>query len=267
VELTRERRMILRAGVGTVGRLFCFTMRAVPSRYRFATTRRVAGVLTPLLFNRAVRRWVKKATVLETDQDYVLSQLVALLKNSRTKLDVPLAIDGLEHLDAAVSAGRGVLLTGPHTFLSIVAIRHLHNLGYDVATVSRYPYRLPAGEVSAVPRIPLTPMFLRAVRDAWSQGKIVFTMTDRRDALDGKTVSFEVAGGTVHFTDGLLRSAARRNAALLFLASRTVDGKVVARIMNPADGRSGEAGLQAFVECVQEYAESLRVDPHNADRT
>jgi hypothetical protein len=174
---------------------------------------------------------------------------------------------GLEHLDAAVSAGRGVLLTGPHTFLSIVAIRHLHNLGYDVATVSRYPYRLPAGEVTAVPRIPLTPMFLRAVRDAWSQGKTVFTMTDRRDAADGKTLSFEVAGGTVHFTDGLLRSAARRHAVTLFLASRTVDGKVLATIMNPADRRSGEAGLREFVECVQEYAESLRVGPRRTDRT
>lgn len=253
--------MILRASVGAIGTLFCFTMRAVPARYRFPAARGVARAFTPLLFNRALQRWVRKATVLETDQDYVLAQLVALLRNSRTKLDVPLAIDGLEHLDAAVSAGRGVLLTGPHTFLSIVAIRHLHNLGYDVATVSRYPYQVPAGEVSAVPRIPLTPMFMRAVRDAWSQGRIVFTMTDRREADDGKTVSFEVSGGTVHFTDGLLRFAARRNTVPLFLASRTVNGKVLTTIMNPADGRSGEAGLQEFVECVQEYAESLGVHP------
>ncbi|HEY0152551.1 MAG TPA: hypothetical protein VGB92_11180 [Longimicrobium sp.] len=258
--------MILRASVGAVGGLFCFTMRAVPSRYRFSVARGVAGAFTPLLFNRALTRWVQKATVLETDQDYVLSQLVALLKNSGTKLDVPLAIDGLEHLDAAISAGRGVLLTGPHTFLSIVAIRHLHNRGYDVATVSRYPYRVPAGEVSAVPRIPLTPMFLRAVRDAWGQGKVVFTMTDRRDAADGKTISFEVAGGTVHFTDGLLRFAARRSAVTLFLASRTVDGKVLTTIMNPADGRPGDAGLQEFVECVQEYAKSLRARPGLTDR-
>lgn len=259
--------MILRASVGAIGTLFCFTMRAVPARYRFPVARGVARAFTPLLFNRALRRWVHKATVLETDQDYVLSLLVTLLKNSRTKLDVPLAIDGLEHLDAAISAGRGVLLTGPHTFLSIVAIRHLYNLGYDVATVSRNPYRVPAGEVSAVPRIPLTPMFLRAVRDAWSQGGIVFTMTDRRDPDEGKTISFEVAGGTVHFTHGLLRFAARRNAVLLFLASRTVDGKVLARIMNPAEGRSGEASLQEYVECVQEYAESIRVHPRRAERT
>jgi len=256
--------MMLRASVGAIGSLFCFTMRAVPARYRFPVAHGAARAFTPLLFNRALRRWVHKATVLETDQDYLLSQLVALLKNSRTKLDVPLAIEGLEHLDAAISAGRGVLLTGPHTFLSIVAIRHLHNVGYDVATVSRNPYRVPAGELSAVRRIPLTPMFLRAVRDAWSRGGIVFTMTDRRDALDGKTVSFEVPGGTVHFTDGLLRFAARRNVVTLFLASRTMDGKVMARIMNPADGRSGEAGVQEFVECVQEYADSIRVHPrHN----
>jgi hypothetical protein len=259
--------MILRASVGAIGMLFCFTMRAVPARYRFPVARGVARVFTPLLFNRALRGWVRKPTVLESDQDYVLSELVVLLKHSRTKLEVPLAIDGLEHLDAAVSAGRGVLLTGPHTTLSIVAIRHLHNLGYKVALVTRNPYPLPPGEGSALQRIPLTPMFLRAVRDAWSQGKIVFAMTDRRDAVDGKSVSFEVAGGTVHFTDGLLRFAARRNAVPLFLASRTVDGKVLARIMNPADGRSGGAGLQEFVECVQEYAESIRVRPRLTDRT
>lgn len=247
--------------------LFCFTMRAVPSRYRFPVARGVARVCTPLLFNRALRGWVRKPTVLESDQDYVLSELVVLLKHSRTKLEVPLAIDGLEHLDAAISAGRAVLLTGPHTSLSIVAIRHLHNLGYDVTLVTRNPYRLPPGERSALPRIPLTPMFLRAVRDAWSKGKIVFAMTDRRDAVEGKTVSFEVAGGTVHFTDGLLRFAARHDAVPLFLASRTMDGKVFTTIMNPAEGRSGEGGLQEYVECVREYAESVRVHPRRADRT
>jgi hypothetical protein len=40
-----------------------------------------------------------------------------------------------------------------------------------------------------------------------------------------------------------------------------MDGKVLTRIMNPADGRSGEAGVPEFVECVQEYAESLRIHP------
>jgi lauroyl/myristoyl acyltransferase len=257
--------MIVRLAARTVGGGLRLIVQGVPLRYRFSAARGLARISAPLLFHRALRGGVRKSTPLETDGEYVLSRLITALKLARVNVRAPVVVDGLEHLDAALRSGRGVVLAGPHMLLTSLAIRHIFNVGYDVAMVSRNPYPRPAGEASAIPVILLSPMFLREVARTLKQGRIVFAMIDSRDPAPGKTTTFEVPGGQVHITDALLRLAARHGAAPLFIATRVEGREVRASILAPRPAQEAEV-LEAYAECVREYAEIIRTHPEIAAR-
>ncbi len=86
-----------------------------------------------------------------------------------------------------------------------------------------------------------------------------------RDPAQGKTTTFEVPGGQVHLTDALLRLAARHGAAPLFIATRAEGRELRATILAPRPAGEGEV-LEAYAECVREYAEVIRTDPEIAAR-
>lgn len=247
-------------GLWAAGGLLRLLMRGIPRRRRFAAARWAASLAAPLLFNRVVPTGIRKQSALDSDRDYVLSLILALLKRSRVELTPPVALAGLQHLSAAVAAGRGVLLAGPHTLLTMLAVRQIHALGYDIVAVTRNRFGIPAGERSAIPHIVVSPMFLIAVREALLQGRIVYAMIDHRDPVPGKTETLDVDGCPVHVSDALLRLAARCNALPLFIASRT-EGEVVSSVIVPpprTEIGSGEVGLPEYECFMREYLGNRR---------
>jgi lauroyl/myristoyl acyltransferase len=165
-------------------------------------------------------------------------------------------VDGLRLLDEAVASGRGVLLAGPHTRLTVLVVRHLYDAGYDLTVVTRVPIPPPRGRSRAIPQIHKSPLFLIAVREALREGRTVFAMIDTPNPVPGVTASVETARGTLHVSDALLRLSARCRAHTLFIAS-WAEGEAIACAIaapQPAAETAEEAGAGSFGRFLQEFA-------------
>jgi lauroyl/myristoyl acyltransferase len=223
-------------------RAFQAVVRVIPRRHRF----RAAYAITRVVPERALPPGVWRCAA-EPVPDLFLWHCLRLLDRTGLPCEVPLTVSGLAELDEAIAAGRGVLLAGPHTRLTQRVVRHLRDEGREVVAVdAREPAR------SGVPRIPLSPYFLVAVRESLAQGKVVFAMIDHEFEVPGKTAAVPLAAGSLHVSDALLRLAARCAARTLFIASRGTAHGISCTIAAP---RAGDAtGLPEFSRFVREHA-------------
>lgn len=231
-------------------------MAGVPRRRRFAAALLLARVLTPFVRRAGMftglRRWPLNSG-LAVSLHVVLGELI----RSGVGFDARVVLRGLERLDEAAADGRGVLLIGPHTLLTRMAIRRLHEAGYPVTAITAVTApAAPPG--SDLPLIRRSPFFLLAVREELARGRIVFAMVDRASAEPGITTAVETALGTVHVADPLIHLAARCGARVVFIASRLRGAAIQARIEAPGPaGGDAAATLQHFIRFVQRYAARL----------
>jgi hypothetical protein len=243
---------------GALG-LCCGVLAAVPARHRFSVAlgaSRAAAWLLPRSRLNVLRSPV------ESGRDAVVGQVLRALRKRGIDHPLRVRVDGIRELDEAVASGRGVLLVGPHTRLTIPALHHLHERGYDLAVVTWVP--VPPPEKSPVlPQIPRSPLLLVAVREALGEGRTVFAMIDRAEPLPGLTTPVRAAGGTLHVSDALLRLAARCGARTLFVASRAERGGIRCTIQapRPAAGEADAAGVESFTRFVEEFAARARPGP------
>lgn len=250
---TEERRLIRRHLYGLGRGALRLAMARVPRRHRFSVSLLLARAATPFARRAGMftgrRRWPLNSA-LTVSLDVVLSELL----RSGIGFDARVFLAGLERLDEAAADGRGVLLIGPHTLLTRMAVRRLHERGYPVTAVTSFD----APPESSLPVIRRSPHFLLAVRDELARGRIVFAMVDRASAMPGITTAVETAMGTVHVADPLIHLAVRCGARVAFIVSRLHGGTIQARI--EASGSASDdaaATRQRFIRFLQRYAAEL----------
>jgi hypothetical protein len=241
---------------GALG-LCCGVLAAVPARHRFSVALGASRIAARLLPRRAVNALRSPG---ESTLDAVVGQVLRALRKRGIGHAPRVRVDGIRELDEAVAAGRGVLLAGPHTRLTIPALYHLYERGYDLAVVTWVPVPPPPGRFPVIPQIHRSPFFLVAVREALREGRTVFAMVDRHDPLPGLTTPVQVAGARLYVTDALLRLAARCRARTLFIASRVEGGGIRCTIQapRPAAGGADEASVESFTRFVEEFARRAR---------
>ncbi len=228
-------------------------MARVPRPHRFAASLLLARAATP--FSRRAgmftgrRRWPLNSA-LTVSLQVVLDELL----RSGIGVDPPIVLAGLERLDEAAADGAGVLLIGPHTLPTRMAVRRLHERGYPVTAVATFD----APPDSTLPVIRRSPSFLLGVRDELARGRIVFAMVDRAEAMPGVTTAVETAMGTVHVADPLIHLAVRCGARVAFIASRLHRGTIEGRIEAPGSRNDDAAAArQQFIRFVQACAAEL----------
>lgn len=122
-------RLIRRHLYGLARGALRLAMARVPRRHRFAVSLLVARAATPFARRAGMftgrRRWPLNSA-LTVSLHVVLGELL----RGGIGFDARVFLAGLENLDAAAADGRGVLLIGPHTVLTRMAVRHLHERGY-----------------------------------------------------------------------------------------------------------------------------------------
>jgi hypothetical protein len=235
-------------------------MAGVPRRRRFAAALLLARALTPFV-RRArmftgLRRWP-----LNSGMAVSLHVVLGELLRNGIGFDARVSLAGLKTLDEAAAAGRGVLLIGPHTLLTRMAVRRLHERGYPVTAVTAVtaPAAPPGSDLPVIRR---SPFFLLAVRGELARGRIVFAMVDREGAEHGITTSVETAMGTVHVADPLIHLAARCGARVVFIASRLRGAAIQARIEAPRCASDDAAATRRqFIHFVQRFAARLAGTP------
>jgi len=246
----------MRRRIHPTAALFRGMMRVVPVRHRFPLALRIASLPAPVLSRLGLGRGEGRCPV-ESARDFALVQILWKLSDWRVRYDRVVHVEGVARLEEARAAGRGVLLAGPHTHLTLAALHELFAAGHDLVAVSMGRYTAPPWESRRIPVILRDERFLLGVRDALLRGEVVFAMIDRAREIPGRTVAIPVAGGTLHAADALLRLAARCGSPVFFAAARAAEDSIACTLAAAPDG----AGMEDFASFVQAYSPP----PSNAD--
>lgn len=246
------------------GRAAALVMRSVPRRLRFGATVWVARALRPVIRRTAAYREQRQQGV-DGLGEITLFRVLTALDNARTPYDPAMRVEGWEEMEAAIRSGQGVLLVGPHTMLSGLVPRHLHDRGAPALVIAAPPSFPLAGAGRDAEVVFPSPTFLLSVRSRLRAGKIVCGMIDRGDDLRRRSIHFATPGGTVQIADALIPLAVRCGARVVFIAVRTEGSAVVARFAAPSPAsRTADtvtADFIAFVRAHVERAVGAAADP------
>ncbi|MEO8137627.1 MAG: hypothetical protein ABI831_27045 [Betaproteobacteria bacterium] len=195
-------------------------------------------------------------TRVETAREIITFHLLDILTRHGVGFDPRIRTEGMEWFERALAQGAGLLLAGPHSMLSVLALRTLLSRGTEAAVISPEPVRIPGTALRA--RV-IEPSFtyLLEVRRVLQENGIVAAMIDR-DAVRGRsTFAVPTARGEVVVADALIHLAVRAEAPVVFFAARLRGGEFVIAHGGAEEGaRSAEDVMAAFVRFLQEHVES-----------
>jgi KDO2-lipid IV(A) lauroyltransferase len=147
--------------------------------------------------------------------------------------------DGLEHLDAAVKSGKGVMLLNIHAGNYELMGMALFRRGYPLVGVVRSTddplfklldeIRLSAG--GELVNVKDDDMYREALK-ILAERKIIFTMVDT-GALESRNTKLKILGQEVAVATGWLTLAQRAGCAVLPATTHRQDGKLVATFGQP----------------------------------
>jgi lauroyl/myristoyl acyltransferase len=228
-------------------------MRVVPRRRRFVAAVHAAAAAAPFLRRFSVYGAWRRFRV-ESAHEIVLARMLNALDRIGVEFEPELRVEGEEHLLAAAARGRGVLLIGPHTMLTTLLVRHIHDLRLAKTVMALLPWWRITGTPVSVPTIQPSRTALLSARARLARGDIVCAMIDKKRRSE-RTLEFDTVAGPILIDDSLIRVAVRAGAQVLFTAARVEHRTVVMRIVPPAlgAGRSAAAVTRAFVAFVQAH--------------
>lgn len=235
----------LRAAGKTLSLLF----RAIPERRRFRAAIALAQMLEPLIARTSVatsRALHNTDRIRETSLDLLLLQLM----RHRVRFSPELVTEGAEHL----AGGGAMLLVSPHSMLSRLVTRLLHDSVRDANYISAEKLTIAGTNLDARPLIPSSNL-LFDVRRAFDAGELVVSMIDRGEVGAGerRASRFAIHSGEIHVSDALLRLALRQGARVVFFATFLDARRQVAmRFAAPPPGNDAGAVTAAFVRFVDE---------------
>lgn len=236
-------------------RALALALRAAPRRHRFAAARLLARAAAPLA-RRTPGYDEKRRLGIDGPGEITLHHALSVMAHSGALFDLELEIDGAEHLDAALAAGRGVLVVAPHALLSLSLFRYLYDAGRVPAVVSAAPFEHIYGTRLVVPAVRPSPTFMIRVRSLLRAGGTVCAMIDQEPPGKPRATEFATPGGIVRVSDSLIRLALRCGAEVVFHAARLDRrrGLVLSfAAPRPAARASAEAITQDFVAFVSSH--------------
>lgn len=245
-----RRRLMVRAAE------FCFAaaMRLAPRRRRFGAVLLLASAVVPLLRRTSAYR-EQEEKGFDGPREIALHFMLNALTKNGTRFDPVLRVSGLEELERAYAAGKGVLVLGPHAALTLLMVRLFHDRGLDPVVVSPDPRMRVGGTTLTARTIQPSPTFLVKTRGRLRRGEVVCAMPDRAEHHGARTVEFATAGGRVIVAPALMHVAARCGARVVFTEAHAEGRSAVAgTISAPADASSGDAIAEAFMDFVRERA-------------
>jgi hypothetical protein len=253
----RLRRRLPRNQWQAGGQALAMAMRLVPHSRRFDVAVYVARALEPLVARTRAFR-VRSSTRTDGLREITLDLVLMMLTDYGTGFDPKTRLERAELLEAALSAGRGVLIVGPHTLLCRALVRHLYDRGQEPTTIAADPMRIVGTSAPCRNLLP-SPMLLVRAHNALRARKILCAFVDRADEADASVRRIDTPDGPMWIADALLRLAKRTGASLLFFASY-VDraGEVVIEFGAPRASASLDAVMDDFGVFVRDYMEQRR---------
>jgi phosphatidylinositol dimannoside acyltransferase len=158
-----------------------------------------------------------------------------------------IAIEGLEHLQASLGAGRGVILLGTHTGNGMLFIARLAALGWPVTVVYRqsrmasarlFARGLPRYGIEAIPANEGARAYVR-MRDAVKRGRIVFVTMDQGVKSDRDGVVVRFLGKAMAVAKGPAQLSRHTQAPVLPVLATGYDSAWCFRIEPPLAPASG----------------------------
>jgi hypothetical protein len=225
--------------------------RLVPQRLRFPAAALFARAIEP--FIRHTRAYQTRAAMrVDGLRETSLQLVLMLLTRYGTTFDPLVQVAGAEHLPPAGAVP--LLLISPHTMLSLLFPRVLHDRCYDPLLISADPIRFYGTTTDGRTLLPSPAMFFE-VRRAFRSGGTVMSMIDRGDP-ERRNELFQTAKGPFRVSSALIRLALRSGARIVFFAAK-IDPASRVVIHLGAPSHEGVAGVvNDFVQFVDE---TLRV--------
>lgn len=191
---------------------------------------------------------------------YDFARYPCLSQEARDRL---IAVEGGAHLDAAVAAGRGVVLVAPHMGSWELLAAQLARAGYPFLAMAR-PLREPAlDDLLAAHRrrlgfatLPARGGLLRAARHL-RRGGVLGVLADQR-VRDASSVVVQFLGQPTRMTDGPARLALSTGAAVVPAAIARTDGNSHRILVLPAlPGPVAGGGAIALTQQIASAMETL----------
>jgi lauroyl/myristoyl acyltransferase len=242
------------------GDIFSILTRLLPRRLRFKAAILTARAAAPLLRSTGIVQ-ERLALRMETLHEIVTYQVLEALTRHGVEFDPILRCVGLEHFDAGLIRGRGLLLVSLHAMLSTYTLRCLLGKGISATVVSPAPMTIQGTTVPVQVLAP-GPAFLLDVRRILRDNGVVGAMLDRDEHSGNATFEVSTAQGPVIVADALIRLAVRSGAAVVFVAGRLAGGEIVVEHSVPSDDelRTAEGVTSAFVAFLKDHVADVGVD-------
>jgi hypothetical protein len=236
-------------------RSFGLAFRLLPRRFRFAAAVLASRVLVPLIRRTAAYR-EQSGQRIDTAREISLFRVMESLTASGTLFDPVLRVEGMHHLVEAVRGKTGVLMAGPHSMLSLLVLRRIHDLGWPQTVISPTTLRA-TGTREDLPCLAPSPAFLITVRSVLRSGGLVCAMLDRGEPRPRRLIAFDTAQGPVRVADAFIPLALRCGARVVFLGTRMRGRHVAVRFAVPSPASDTAEQVTAdFVEFVREHVAS-----------
>ena len=183
----------------------------------------------------------------------MLADFVLIGGLGREELVARMSVDGREHLDAGLAAGRGVIMAAPHMGSWDMGGSFAGSMGYRMSTVAtRFPGSLDAAvaetrQTLGLRVIPLERSAVKAIAGELAANAVVALLCDLQH---GPGVEVEFFGHRVQVPPGPAVFAAKTGAVLLpACVWRSGPGRYHVHIEPPLEPvRSGKAGTQDLMQ-------------------
>lgn len=241
------------------GLCFSATMRLIPRRRRFEAAMLIARAAIPLVRRTGAFKEQQRGKV-DGAREIALHLVLNTLTKNGIEFDPDLTVHGAEELERMLAAGKGVLLISPHTVLSLLMLRFLHDAGHAPVVIAADPQMRISGTNVTAETLQPSPTFLVATRTRLRRGRLVCGMPDRGEPSAGRTIEFATANGQIILAPALLQVAARCRANVMFLRVQ-VEGRAVVATMTPPPAEaagSTDALTEAFIEFVRAHVQARR---------
>jgi hypothetical protein len=246
------------------GRGAALILRLVPRPLRFHAAVVGARLLHPAIARTAAYREEQSSNVDTVREAAGLSRAAG---HDRTRYAVRpgLGPQRCGRRRRALDSTRGVLIVGPHSMLSTLVLRFVHDRGRIATGIADHTGFRIAGTAIAAEAVSPSPSFLIGIRGALQRGGVVCAMIDApaESANVRRRKEIPTEAGPRRVADGLIHIAARCGADVVFLVTRVDGHRVVGtfRTVSAASAGDPDAITQEFIEFVQAHVAALTVRP------